>query len=151
VTRFFKGPSPFDRQAIIGKVADGLRSFRETVKEQLRDPVSMSADLVLAITIYLLRFAAAYMFFMAIDYHVSFVLVAITVHMGFIISLVIPVALPELSMATLYSVLGLDQTPAGIVAVLTQANFYVFELGLGYIAAWLVNFLGVSKKVRSPF
>jgi uncharacterized protein (TIRG00374 family) len=150
ITKFFKGASPFDRQALIHKISEGLKSFRETIKEQLKDPISMSLDLVLAVTIYLLRIVAAFMFFQAIGYEVSFVLVAITVHLGFIISLVVPVALPELSMATIYSVLGLNQTPAGIVAVLTQTNFYVFELGLGYVATWLINLLGVSKKVKTP-
>jgi uncharacterized protein (TIRG00374 family) len=147
ITKFFKGTSPFDRQALIKKVTDGLRSFRETIKEQLKDPISMSMDLFLAVTIYVLRIVAAFMFFQAIGYDVGFVLVAITVHLGFIISLVVPVALPELSMATIYSVLGINETPAGIVAVLTQANFYIYELGVGYIATWLINLMGVSKKV----
>jgi uncharacterized protein (TIRG00374 family) len=154
VTKFFKGTSPFDRQGISNKLNDGIQSFRGSFKELMRDPVSMTFDLVLGITMYFLRYAAAYMFFMALGYNVEFVVVAVVVHIAFIIGLVSQVpggaVASEGTMFGLYSAMGVNADVAFTVAILTQMNMYVVEIGLGYVSTWFTNLLGVSKRVKQP-
>jgi len=153
VTKFFKGTSPFDRKALTEKLTSGLRGFREAVKELIKDPISMSCDLLLATTMYLLRIAAAYMFFVAVGYHVNFYIVAVAVHITFIIGLSsqLPanVGISELTMPSLLIVMGVSSGPAITVAFLAQMNSYFFELGFGYLSSWAINLMGPSRKVTA--
>jgi len=155
ITKFFKGTSPFDRQSITQKLSEGIQSFRGSFKDLLKDPFSMTADIILGISMYLLRYTAAYLFFVALGYPVSFLVVAVVVHIAFIIGLISQLpggaGASEGSMFALYSAMGVDSDVAFSVAILTQMNSYFVELGLGYISTWFISFLGVSKRVMPPF
>ncbi|MDG6225551.1 MAG: lysylphosphatidylglycerol synthase transmembrane domain-containing protein [Candidatus Thermoplasmatota archaeon] len=154
VTKFFKGTSPFDKKHVVERVKEGFSSFRESFKEMLKDPIMMSIDIFLAVLMYFLRIAAAYMFFMAVGFQVSVLTVAVAVHITFIVGLIsqLPgmVGISETMMYGLYVAMGVSPGPAITVAILTQMNSYAFELGLGYLSTWAINFIGVQRKVIRP-
>jgi uncharacterized protein (TIRG00374 family) len=52
----------------------------------------------------------------------------------------------ESTMALMYRAIGINTASAVAVAILTQMNSYIVEIGLGYVAMLIMNFL-LAKKV----
>ncbi len=132
-----------DRGFFVNKVKDGILEFKRSFKILSKDPLLLAIDLTLGLTIYLFRFAAAYMFFLAIGHSEPFLTVSTVVMIAFIIGLIsqLPgmVGIGESSMTGLYLATGVRVSTAITVSILTQLNVYIFEIGLGYLSMIALN------------
>jgi len=151
VTRFLHRDKGSKREHIVGKIRDGLTDFRQSFKELAKNPLIIIIDVILGITTYAFRFFAAYMFFLAVGAPTNIFIVATAVHISFIIGLIsqLPgmVGIGESTQTALYLAMGVDPTKALTVAILTQLNTYLYELGLGYLAMFTMNVeYDVSKR-----
>lgn len=147
--RFFLRSKIGDRDQFIEMIKKGIRDFKESFKSISKNPFYMTLDIILGLLIYGFRFVAAYMFFIAIGHPVDFLIVAIVVHLAFIIGLMSQfpgmVGIGETTMITLYKVMGVNYGAAITVTMLSQINMYAFEIGLGYIATVVLNLASLKK------
>ena len=100
-------------------------------------------------------FAAAYMLFIAVGHSVPFLTVAMVVMIAFAIGLLsqIPgmIGVAEITMTGFYHTVGIPPATALTVSIMTQMDSYLFEIGLGYVALLVMNFVLArrEKKHRS--
>ncbi len=153
LTAFIHREKLWSREILVEKVAQGLTGFRDSFKMLARDPLTLIIDVFLGMLTYLLRFFAAYMFFIAIGYPQEIYIVATAVHISFIIGLIsqLPgmVGVGESTMWILYQAMGVRPTAALTVSILTQLNSYMFELGFGYLAMVALNIYYDVDKMRT--
>lgn len=142
-----------DRGFFVSKVKNGIMEFKRSFKLLSKDPVLMAIDLSLAVMVYGFRFAAAYMYFLAIGHSQPFIIVSAVVIMAFMVGLIsqLPgmVGIGESTMTGLYLAMGVRPGAAITVSLLTQLNVYIFEIGLGYLALVGLNLWGTRSEKRS--
>ncbi|MGA1822859.1 MAG: lysylphosphatidylglycerol synthase transmembrane domain-containing protein [Thermoplasmatota archaeon] len=147
--KFFFKSRIGDRDQFIETIMKGIKDFKESFKSISKNPFYMTIDIILGMLIYGFRFVAAYMFFIAIGHPVDFLIVAIVVHITFIIGLMSQfpgmVGIGETTMTGLYLAMGVNSGAAITVSILTQINMYAFEMGLGYIATVILNLVSLRK------
>jgi hypothetical protein len=138
-----------DRGFFINKVKNGILEFKKSFKILSKDPYLLTLDLFLAIVVYLFRFSAAYMFFLATGHSEPFLTVSTVVMIAFIVGLIsqLPgmVGVGESTMTGLYLAMGVNVSVAITVSILTQLNVYFFEVGLGYLSMVGLNIWGTRK------
>ncbi|MFW3147193.1 MAG: flippase-like domain-containing protein [Thermoplasmatota archaeon] len=152
ISRFILGTKSKDRSYFIEKARSGIKEFKSSLAYLAQSPMYMSIDIVLAFLIFGSRFAAAYMFFLATGNHIGFLSVSTVVMIAFAIGLLsqMPgmVGIAESTMWGLYLAVGVSPTLAIAVSVLTQMNSYIFEIGLGYVAMFVMNVMASRDRKR---
>lgn len=132
-----------DKGFFINRVKNGIMEFKRSFKILSKDPIFMIVDIFLGIVVYLFRFSAAYMFFLATGHSEPFLTVSAVVMIAFIIGLMsqLPgmVGIGESTMTGFYLAMGVQASTAITVSILTQLNVYVFEIGLGYLSMIALN------------
>jgi uncharacterized protein (TIRG00374 family) len=150
ISKFLLGSRSRDRSYYIQRFKSGMVEFRSSFGFLAKNPIYMAIDLVLGILIYGFRFAAAYMLFIAVGHSVPFFTVSMVVMVAFAIGLLSQMpgmfGIAELTMMGLYSAVGVEAAPAATVSIMTQMNSYLFEIGLGYIALLVMNFILEAKQ-----
>jgi uncharacterized protein (TIRG00374 family) len=150
VSKFLLGSRSKDRSYYIERFKSGLVEFRSSFGFLAKNPLYMALDLGLGLMIYSFRFAAAYMLFIAVGHSVPFLTVSMVVMITFAIGLLsqMPgmIGVAESTMYVLYQAVGISPPTALTVSILSQMNSYLFEIGLGYIAMLVMNFILEAKK-----
>ena len=147
IGKFMKGKFR-KRKYFLERMKNGVEEFRSSFKVLSRKPLYMILDVALSMSLYIFRYVAAFMFFHAIGYPVDFLIVATAVHISFIIGLMsqLPgmIGIGESTLTGLYLAMGVDTTAAVTVSILSQLNMYVFEIGFGYMATFVVNIVNLK-------
>ena len=150
--KFMKGKFR-KRTYFLERMKKGVREFRSSFKKLSKNPLYMVLDIFLSMSLYIFRYVAAYMFFQAIGYPVDFLVVATAVHISFIIGLMsqLPgmIGVGESTLTGLYLAMGVKPAQAVTVSILSQLNMYVFEIGLGYLATFVVNMVNLRWPKKS--
>jgi uncharacterized protein (TIRG00374 family) len=145
VSKFLLGSRSRDRAYFIEKAKGGIAEFRSTFGFLAKNPIMMAVDIILGLLTYGFRFASAYMLFIATGHSVDFFSVAVVVMIAFAIGLMSQVpgmfGVGESTMALMYRAIGINTASAVAVAILTQMNSYIVEIGLGYVAMITMNFI----------
>ena len=155
VSKFLMGSRSKDRSYYIERFKSGITEFRSSFRFLAKNPIYMALDLSLGLLIYSFRFAAAYMLFIAVGHSVPFLTVAMVVMIAFAIGLLsqIPgmIGVAEITMTGFYHTVGIPPATALTVSIMTQMDSYLFEIGLGYVALLVMNFVLArrEKKHRS--
>jgi len=152
VSRLLLGSRSRDRAYFMEKAKSGIAEFRSTFGFLAKNPLAMALDISLGLLTYGFRFASAYMLFIATGHSVDFFSVAVVVMIAFAIGLMTQVpgmiGVAESTMALMYRAIGINTASAVAVAILTQMNSYLVEIGLGYAAMLLMNFILARIKTR---
>jgi uncharacterized protein (TIRG00374 family) len=152
VSKFLLGSRSKDRGYYIERIKSGIAEFRSSFSFLAKNPFYLVLDLALGILIYGFRFAAAYMLFIAVGHSVPFLTVAMVVMIAFAIGLLsqIPgmIGIGEFTMAGLYGGVGIAPATALTVSIMTQMDSYIFEIGFGYIAMLVMNFVLAKRENR---
>lgn len=136
---FFK--KKFKKEEEIEKfINEKMKIFLKIFRKSVKNKKVMAEAFFLAIVFWFFNFLATYFLFLAFDFKINFLFVVIVVPLGIVIGDLSfspgGIGITEVTMALLFSAMGIFVPLALIVSFLSRIIYYFFSLVLGSYSLW---------------